>query len=196
MTRRLGIWVAAWLIMGGPSPAAEQPPRNFVLHATPKPVPAIGFEDEQGHAQSLTDFKGKVVLLNVWATWCGPCREEMPELERLQVLLGGADFAVVALSIDRYGPDAVRKFYAQVGVKNLTIQLDAGRKAIRELDVVGAPTTLLIDRQRSELGRVAGPAEWDAPDVVDFLRHIISRRTGAVEPAAAEPQSSNPGKRD
>src|SRR6266516_4014786 len=142
MARRLSTGIAAaWLILAGPPFAlAQQAPRNFVALDAPRSIAAIAFEDDQGRAQSIGDFKGKVVLLNIWATWCGPCREEMPALDRLQALLGGPDFEVVALSIDRNGVDAVRKFYAEVGVRNLAIHLDPSGRSIRELSTVGVPT--------------------------------------------------------
>src|SRR5262249_7728420 len=100
MMRRSNMWIAAgWLLLAASSFAlAQQAPRNFVLQEAPKSIAAIGFEDEQGRAQNIGDFQGKVVLLNIWATWCSPCRQEMPALDHLQVLLGGPDFEVVALS--------------------------------------------------------------------------------------------------
>jgi thiol-disulfide isomerase/thioredoxin len=189
MMRRSNMWTAVgWLILATSSFAsAQQVPRNFVLHETPKPIAAIGFEDEQGRAQNIGDFKGKVVLLNIWATWCGPCREEMPALDRLQNGLGGPDFEVVALSIDRKGIDAVRKFYAEVGVRNLAIHLDSAGRSIRELATVGVPTTLLLDREGRELGRVSGPVEWDSAEIVDFLRSVISGQHVIASGARAEP---------
>jgi thiol-disulfide isomerase/thioredoxin len=162
--------------------AAQEPPRNFVLHEALKPVPMLRFETGEGQPRSLSDFRGKVVLLNIWATWCGPCRREMPALDRLQATLGGDDFEVVALSIDRAGVDVVRKFYAEVGVRNLAIYIDTGGKALRELGAVGLPMTLVIDRKGREIGRLAGPAEWDAPEIVAFLRRVMSQQTGAAEP--------------
>lgn len=173
----------AMLALAAVALAAQPPPRNFILHHALKPVPAIGFEDDQGRARSLVDFRDKVVLLNIWATWCGPCRREMPSLDRLQAMMGGAEFEVVALSIDRSGIEVVRKFYADVGIRNLAIYIDASMKAMRELGTVGVPATLLIDREGRELGRLIGPAEWDEPDIVEFLRRFTARKSGAVEPA-------------
>jgi thiol-disulfide isomerase/thioredoxin len=189
MMRRSSMWIAAgWLILAMSSSAsAQQAPRNFVLHEAPKPIAAIGFEDEQGRTQNIGDFKGTVVLLNIWATWCGPCREEMPALDRLQDTLGGPNFAVVALSIDRKGIDAVRKFYAEVGVRNLAIHLDSTGRSIRELATVGVPTTLLLDREGREVGRVSGPVEWKSAEIVDFLRSVISGQHVIASGARAEP---------
>jgi thiol-disulfide isomerase/thioredoxin len=174
--------LTAGLLVVGTTIAAQQQPKNFILHETPKAIAAIAFEDDQGRPRSLTEFRGKIVLLNIWATWCGPCRREMPSLDRLQGLLGGTDFEVVALSIDRAGLDPVRKFYADVGIRNLAIYVDRSGKATRELGTVGVPATLLIDRDGRELGRLVGPAEWDEPDIVRFLKHFIERKTGSVTP--------------
>lgn len=176
--------LAAGLLVAGTAIAsAQQPPKNFILHEAPKPTASIAFEDDQGRQRNLAEFRGKVVLLNIWATWCGPCRREMPSLDRLQGLLSGADFDVVALSIDRSGIETVRKFYADVGIRNLPIYLDSSGKAARELATIGVPATLLIDRAGREIGRLIGPAEWDEPDIVQFLKRIIAQKTGSVVPA-------------
>src|SRR5260370_9861215 len=111
---------------------AEEPLKNLVLNAAPKPIPAISFEDGQRQKRSLADFNGKVVVLNIWATWCGPCREEMPALDRVQAALGGPEFAVVPLSIDR-GIEKITKFYAEIGIRNLLIYIDAAGRATRDL---------------------------------------------------------------
>ena len=104
--------------------AAQELMKSLVLHDAPKPVAAVEFADAQGRSRSLADFKGKVVLLNLWATWCVPCRQEMPTLDRLQGTLGGAEFEVVPLSIDRGGLETVRKFYSEINVRNLAIYTD------------------------------------------------------------------------
>jgi thiol-disulfide isomerase/thioredoxin len=175
--------LAAGLLLAGMAIAsAQQLPRNFILHEAPKQIASIAFEDGQGRPRSLAEFRGKVVLLNIWATWCGPCRREMPSLDRLQGLLGGSDFEVVALSIDRAGLEVVRKFYADVGIRNMAIYIDSSGKATRELATVGVPATLLIDRTGRELGRLVGPAEWDEPDIVQFLKRVIAQKTGSAAP--------------
>lgn len=156
---------------------AQQPPKNFVLHDEPRTIENISFVDAKGEQRSLSDFRGKVILLNVWATWCGPCRHEMPSLDRLQKALGGNDFAVVALSIDRGGADVVQRFYADVGITSLPIFIDSAARAMRELAVVGVPATLLIGRDGREIGRLVGPAEWDAPAIVDYLKSVIAKKS-------------------
>ncbi|MAU22041.1 MAG: redoxin [Martelella sp.] len=155
--------------------AATTLPRSFVMHETPRPLPVITFEDGAGQALTLASFKGRTVLLNIWATWCVPCREEMPTLDALQAELGGPGFEVVPLSVDRAGPEVVRKFYAEIGIPNLGLYIDASMQASFDLAAVGLPTTLLIDAEGRELGRLVGPAEWDAPEMIAFLKtHLIS----------------------
>jgi len=156
-------------------PVLADPPQNFVLRGAPAPIPELQFTDGGGTLRTLADFRGKVVLLNIWATWCSPCRKEMPTLDRLQTALGGSDFEVVALSIDRGGAEVVKKFYAEIGIQRLAIHIDTSSKAGFVLAAAGLPTTLLIDAQGQELGRLIGPAEWDAPEMVAFLRSIIAR---------------------
>ncbi len=161
-----------------PSVMIGKPVPEFSLHEAPRPVPEIAFQDGKGKPNSIADFRGKVVLLNIWATWCGPCKREMPTLDRLQAQLGGTGFEVVALSIDRKGLDIVRKFYAEVNVRHLATYIDSSGKASRQLGVVGLPTTLLIGREGRELGRLIGPAEWDSPEMVDFIRSRLQRGAG------------------
>jgi thiol-disulfide isomerase/thioredoxin len=167
-------------------PAGAQAPAGFAVHESPRPLPDIQFENGEGDAISLADFRGKVVLLNIWATWCAPCRREMPTLERLQAELGGSDFEVVALSIDRNGLPVVKEFYEELGLQELGMYVDASAKASRELSALGVPTTLLIDREGSELGRLAGPAEWDSPEMVGFIRGYIERQSGAARSRASD----------
>ncbi|WP_236843236.1 TlpA family protein disulfide reductase [Bradyrhizobium icense] len=154
------------------------------MHPAPKAVPAVTFEVETGASQSLAEFTGKVVVLNIWATWCVPCRLEMPALDRLQSILGSDGFAVVPVSIDRGGIEAVKKFYGEIAIKNLPIYLDVSGQAVRRLDAVGLPTTLILDRNGQEIVRVIGPAEWDAPEITEFLKSIIARKVDSIEQVA------------
>jgi thiol-disulfide isomerase/thioredoxin len=167
--------VLALLLLGSIPLRAEQAPANFIIHPAAKAVPDIAFADERGNSISLKDFRGKLVLLNIWATWCGPCRKEMPALDRLQAQLGGDLFQVVALSIDRAGAAAVQKFYAEVGVRHLSFFIDVSGRAGSSLGLIGLPGTLLIDRQGREVGRLIGPAEWDSPEMLAFLQSQIAR---------------------
>lgn len=165
--------VAALAVAAGVGVYFALPRDQSAPSAKPKSLPELPFQDSTGRARSLTDFRGKVVLLNVWATWCTPCREEMPALDRLQARLGGPQFEVVALSIDQRGAPVVRKFFDEVGVKSLRLYVDPSAQAGFKLATVGLPTTLMIDRAGREVGRRVGPAQWDSPKIVDEVRSII-----------------------
>jgi thiol-disulfide isomerase/thioredoxin len=139
----------------------------------PMPVPPVAFTDEAGHSLSLADFKGRAVLLNLWATWCVPCRKEMPSLDRLQAKLGGLRFQVIAVSIDKQGGVVVQPFYRELGLQSLGIYLDASGKTPSALDIEGVPATLLVDANGREIGRKLGALEWDSPTVIDTLRKVF-----------------------
>ena len=142
---------------------------SFPLHAAPRLLPEISFEDGQGRKHALAEFGGRAVLLNIWATWCVPCRKEMPALDRLEQKLGGPEFTVLALSIDTQGAVAVRRFYDEIGIRALAIYVDPTTRASDTLGVVGIPTTLLVDAQGREVGRRTGPAEWDSPEALALI---------------------------
>lgn len=155
--------------------AATTSSRSFVIHDAPQPLPEIAFEGGYGQALTLANFNGKTVLLNIWATWCVPCREEMPTLDALEAQLGGPGFEVVPLSVDRAGSAVVRRFYTEIGIQHLKLYIDASMQASFNLAAVGLPTTLLIDAEGRELGRLVGPAEWDTPEMIAFLNtHLTS----------------------
>ncbi len=169
---------------------------GFTLYDTPHPISSVRFENGRGQALSLADFRGKVVLLNVWATWCAPCRREMPTLDRLQARLGGPDFEVVPLSIDRGGRPAVRRFYREIGITSLGIYVDKTGKATRPLRVLGLPTTLLIDGEGREIGRLIGPAEWDTSDMVSLLRKRLTKTSSLQAPADIQSAQFGPTRKD
>ncbi|AWU97382.1 TlpA family protein disulfide reductase (plasmid) [Azospirillum ramasamyi] len=146
--------------------------------AEPKPMAPLSFIDAEGRRVDLADFKDRVILLNLWATWCGPCVKEMPSLDRLQAQLGGEAFEVVALSLDRGGRAAVEPFYRKTGVEHLRVFLDPASESMKALSLRGLPTTILIDPEGRELGRVEGAVEWDAPEVVAFLRQHLGHGGG------------------
>jgi len=162
-----GFYVYEWNVRHSPLP--------FARASSPKPVPALELEDARGAKRTLADFRGKVVLLNVWATWCEPCRQEMPALDRLQAELGGPGFQVVALSVDQQGADIAQRFFREIGVKSLEFYIDPSARAAFRLDAPGLPVSLLIDRQGREVGRKLGAAEWDSREVVEDLRRRITR---------------------
>jgi thiol-disulfide isomerase/thioredoxin len=156
------------------SASAPRKPTAFKLHEQPRVLETFKFVNDEWQATSLDDFHGKVVLLNIWATWCGPCRAEMPTLDKLQATLGGRDFEVVALSIDEGGIPVVKKFYEELGLKSLRIYVDPTLKAPITLKALGVPTTLLINREGKELGRHSGPAEWDSPSIIGIIRQQLA----------------------
>lgn len=159
------------------APVGSSSPLELSVYDEPRVLPEIHFSDERGRDLTLADFRGRVVLLNVWATWCVPCRKEMPALDRLQAKLGGDDFVVIPLSIDRKGIEAVRGFYREVGVEKLATYLDPSGKGSRALAVPGVPTTLLIDREGREVARKMGAAEWDGAEMVSLVERVIEGRS-------------------
>ena len=144
-----------------------------LVEATVTPAPQVEFTDVEGATHTLADWKGKVVLLNFWATWCAPCREEMPALDRLQAELGGDDFEVVTIATGRNAVERIDDFYAEVGVENLPVLLDPRQQVAREMGVVGLPVTVLIDREGREVARYLGDAEWDS----DAAKTLVTQLT-------------------
>ncbi len=155
----------------GPAAVGMMP--GMVLVEPPVAAPQISFSDGAGTSLSLEDFRGRVVLVNLWATWCAPCVREMPSLDRLQARLGGADFQVVALSIDRDGAAAIEPFYAAHGISHLPVYVDPRGAAPRALRALGLPTSVLIDRDGRLLARYEGAAEWDSPEAVALIQRYL-----------------------
>jgi thiol-disulfide isomerase/thioredoxin len=153
----------------GSNPLSQGEMANFVFRKTPEPLPDITYVDSTGTARTQADLKGRVVLLNLWATWCAPCLKEMPALDRLQKELGSDKFEVVALSVDRAGSDASKKYLDKIKVQNLKLYADASAKAAISLKAVGMPTTLLLNTKGEEIGRLVGPAEWDSADAKKLI---------------------------
>lgn len=149
---------------------------TFVARAEPRDLPEVAFVRDDGSATSLKEWRGKVVLLNLWATWCGPCRKEMPDLDKLKADLGGDEFDLVALSIDRTGLDKPRKFLAEIGIKHLKLYNNSTGKLASSLKAFGMPTTLLLNRKGQEIGRLVGPAEWGSDDAVALIKAAIAKK--------------------
>jgi thiol-disulfide isomerase/thioredoxin len=146
---------------------------GFVFRKAPEILPEVKFVDASGRERTLAEWRGKVVLLNLWATWCLPCRKEMPALDRLQRELGSGNFEVVALSVDRAGLGGARKFLDEAKVENLALYADATARMASTLRAAGLPATLLIDREGREIGRLLGPAEWDGEDARRLIRWAL-----------------------
>lgn len=157
---------------------------SITMHPSARALADLNFTDGHGRPTSLAAFRGRAVLLNIWATWCTPCREEMPTLDRLQVKLGGPAFEVVALSIDEAGLPAVQAFYRRIGIRHLAMYLDSSGEAVAALVATGIPLTLLIDAEGREIGRKLGPAAWDAEPMVALLREHIAGAAPLAEPVA------------
>ncbi len=154
---------------------ATLPVQAFNFAATDAgPVPELSFLDKDGNERTLGDFQGRIVVLNLWATWCAPCRKEMPSLDRLQSELGGDDLEVVALAVDRGDIGKIIGFYEEVGLSHLAIYHDKTAKVGRTVRAPGLPTTLIIDREGHEIGRVLGDAEWDGEEVIALLKAAIA----------------------
>ena len=160
----------------GPKPETASGFAAYIKQATPKDLPALTFVDGVGAAKDNAVFKGKVTLLNLWATWCAPCRKEMPELAQLQRDLGGADFQVVSLSQDLKGYGASWDFLKQVGANNLTLYADEKGAALDALRAPGLPVTLLLDRDGRELGRLLGPADWAGEAAKTLIKGAIAAK--------------------
>ena len=137
-------------------------------------VPDLAFEDAEGKPRKLSDWRGKTVLLNLWATWCVPCRKEMPALDELQAKLGGKDFEVVAVNIDTRDPDKPKNFLKEARLTRLGYFADHKAKVFQDLKAVGRalgmPTSVLVDPQGCEIGTIAGPAEWASEDAVKLIK--------------------------
>ncbi len=146
---------------------------TFVFKEPPAPLPDVQFVNAEGKRMTLKDWHGKVVLLNLWATWCAPCRGEMPALDRLQGALGSDKFEVVALAIDKSGLEGARKFLDETKAGRLKLYADPSARLGNEFKVVGMPTSILIDAQGREIGRLIGPAEWDSPEAKRLIQSFL-----------------------
>jgi len=146
---------------------------------SPLKVPELAFHDASGQALTLEHWRGRMVLLNLWATWCVPCRKEMPALDALEQRLGGPGFEVVAINIDTRDPDKPKAFLKEVGVEKLAYYADPDAKTFQDLKAVGRafgmPTTLLVDPKGCELGAIAGPAEWASDDAVKLIQAALAK---------------------
>ncbi len=167
----MAVAVPAMGASGGPQIVGWM--QNVELYERTRPRPDFQWQDEQGQPVSLTDFAGKVVLFNFWATWCAPCIRELPSLDRLNTKLGGDKFIVVTLNIDRAGKPVALKMVKRLKLKTLALYLDPTLKISRALGVKVMPSTFLFDDEGRELGKLEGPAEWDAPEAIDFMKYFI-----------------------
>ena len=147
---------------------------SLELHDVPRALPAFTFSDKDTNSIQLSSFAGKFLILNLWATWCAPCIKELPSLDRLEQILGGPDFEVIALNLDRGGLLEVNPFWTRTGLSNLDIYLDPNMSAGQTLSARGLPTTLLVNRDGLEISRLEGPAEWDSAEAISYFRTLIA----------------------
>jgi thiol-disulfide isomerase/thioredoxin len=148
----------------------------LLVHGERKDIAPFTFANDKGETVDLSKWKGRVVLLNLWATWCAPCRKEMPDLSKLQAELGGPDFEVVALSVDRKGLEASLAFLKEVGVTNLTGYIEPDAKSLAVLQALGLPATILIDRNGMEAARLLGPADWASVEAKAVVNALVAER--------------------
>ena len=169
---------AAVATAGRLAPLAHGEVAALAVAQAPFLVPDLAFKDADGRERTLKDWRGRTVLLNLWATWCVPCRKEMPALDALERELGGPKFEVVAVNIDTRNPDKPRSFLRSVDVKHLAYYSDPSAKVFQELKsagkAFGMPTTLIVDGNGCELGAMAGPAEWASADGVKLVSAAIA----------------------
>jgi thiol-disulfide isomerase/thioredoxin len=148
---------------------------EFIALASPQPAPAVSFTDTAGNPATFGDFKGKLLLVNLWATWCQPCLREMPSLEKLQASQGD-QLTVAAISEDRGGAKVVEPFVAKLGLDTVKVYLDPKSEVGHAFEVRGLPTTVVIDADGRLVGRVEGAAEWDMPKMLMALQPFLPAR--------------------
>ena len=151
---------------------------TFVFKGERMDLPEHTFNGPDGKLMSLNDLKGKVVLLNLWATWCAPCRKEMRELDELQAELGGDKFEVVAISVDRGSPAKSQAFLKEINANALKLYHDPTAQLGFSLKAIGMPSTLLVDAEGKEIGRLVGPAEWHSADAIRLIKNYLSKAEG------------------
>jgi thiol-disulfide isomerase/thioredoxin len=151
---------------------------TFISPAGPQALPDLAFTSVDGKPHRLAEWRGKVVLLNLWATWCAPCKVEMPSLDRLQAKLGGDAFAVLALSVDRSGTGKPAEFFSGNGITHLAVYNDSESTATAALRASGLPVSVILDAQGREVARLIGPADWDSPTAIAKVEEFIKANGG------------------
>ena len=149
--------------------------KKLIFHSETRDVSQTPFDIAGGGTGTLADYQGKVVVLNFWATWCAPCRHEMPMLSDLQAQLGSDQFEVVTIATGRNPLPAMKAFFDEIGVDNLPLHKDPRQKMAREMGVLGLPITVVIDRNGQEIARLQGDADWNSENAVAILRALIDQ---------------------
>lgn len=148
--------------------------RKLVFHAQPKDLPAEVLADLDGKERTLSEWQGKWVVLNFWATWCAPCRKEMPSLDRLAATSADTGVTVVTVATGRNPPPAITRFFDEIGVKSLPVLLDPKSALARQMGILGLPLTVILDPDGREVGRLIGDAEWDSADARAMLAALTA----------------------
>jgi thiol-disulfide isomerase/thioredoxin len=148
--------------------------RKLQFHKEITNAPEISFIQDNGSAGLLSDYRGKVVLLNFWATWCAPCRKEMPNLSALQSTLGGDDFTVITIATGPNPPAKITAFFNDIGIDNLPAHRDPRQALAREMRVLGLPATILLDRHGQEIARLLGDANWHSDSALAIIQSLIA----------------------
>lgn len=171
----IAILVLATFALGASAQTSSEPDiklGEFIPASAPQPAPEMSFDGLDGKPVSLTDFKGKLVILNLWATWCQPCLKEMPSLQKLEARLA-PDLLVLAVSEDRGGAEVVKPFLDKIDLGKLTIALDPKSTATHTLHARGLPTSLVVDPGGTVLGKVEGAADWDSDQMLATLKKLM-----------------------
>lgn len=148
--------------------------RKLTFHAEPKPAAEVDFETFEGTPISLSAYRGDWVVLNFWATWCAPCRHEMPMLSNLAARFEGQNVRVVTVATGRNAPQAMTRFFEEIGVDNLPLHRDPGQKLARQMAVLGLPITVILDPEGREVARLRGDAEWDSDSAITILETLAA----------------------
>ena len=166
------------------APLAHGEVAALTMATAPLRLPDLAFEDAEGKPRKLSEWRGKTVLVNLWATWCVPCRKEMPALDNLQARLGGKDFEVVAVNIDTRDPEKPKNFLKEANLTRLGYFNDQKAKVFQDLKAIGRalgmPTSVLVDPQGCEIATIAGPAEWASEDALKLIRAATGKAAAAL----------------
>ena len=149
--------------------------KKLVIHDAPQAASDVTFErEDDGEAMSLEDYEGKIVLVNFWATWCAPCRKEMPQLNALQKEFGGDDFEVLTIATGRNTPDGIKRFFADAGVDSLPRHQDPKQALASQMGIFGLPITVIMDPEGREIARLRGDADWSSDSAKAIVQALIA----------------------
>lgn len=147
--------------------------RKLNFHSDPRPASDVPFTAEDGSEMTLADFAGQITVVNFWATWCAPCRAEMPDLSDLQTQIGGDDISVVTIATGRNPRPAMERFFKEIDVDNLPLHADPRSTLARDMGVLGLPITVILDREGNEMARLQGDAKWNSDNAIAILTTIV-----------------------